>query len=142
LYLKWAGKRNEELSGLPRPFTYASWTTLLSYLRIATHPSIFASPLTPKQAMSNVSSLLSVPHLRVLSEEEGFWQVHESVAGGLPVRGNLVPDAHLAALLRQNGVRSSLRTILISANSGFCSCAARSISNIRRSNTSIPWVLQ
>jgi len=56
--------------------------------------------------MSNVSSLLSVPHLRVLSEEEGFWQVYESVAGGLPVRGNLVPDAHLAALLRQNGVRT------------------------------------
>lgn len=85
---------------------YVAWTTLFSYLRIATHPSIFAAPLTPKQAMRNISALLSVAHLRVLSEEEGFWQVYESVAASLPVRGNLVPDAHLAALLRQHGVRT------------------------------------
>jgi toxin-antitoxin system PIN domain toxin len=83
-----------------------AWTTLISYLRIATHPSVFVLPLTPKQAMGNVRALLSVPHLRVLSEEQGFWQVYESVAGAFPVRGNLVPDAHLAALLRQHGVRT------------------------------------
>ena len=28
------------------------------------------------------------------------------VTGGFPVRGNLVPDAHLAALLKQHGVRT------------------------------------
>jgi len=28
------------------------------------------------------------------------------VAGSFPVRGNLVPDAHLAALLKQHGVRT------------------------------------
>jgi predicted nucleic acid-binding protein len=44
--------------------------------------------------------------VRLLSEEEGFWEVYREVAGEVPVRGNLVPDAHLAALLRQHGIRT------------------------------------
>jgi predicted nucleic acid-binding protein len=44
--------------------------------------------------------------VRLLAEEDGFLEVYRSVAGAFPVRGNLVPDAHLAALLRQHGVRT------------------------------------
>ncbi|MGH7332574.1 MAG: TA system VapC family ribonuclease toxin [Candidatus Rokuibacteriota bacterium] len=82
-----------------------AWTTVVSYLRIATHPAIFASPLPPDKAMCNIEALLHLPHVRVLSEEEGFWGVYRTVTRNLVVRGNLVPDAHLAALLRQHGVR-------------------------------------
>ena len=32
--------------------------------------------------------------------------VYREVTGSFPVRGNLVPDAHLAALLKQHGVRT------------------------------------
>jgi len=32
----------------------------MSYLRIATHPSIFDHPMTPEQARANVKALLSV----------------------------------------------------------------------------------
>ena len=56
--------------------------------------------------MQNVESLLSVPRARVISEEEGFWRVYRQVADGLSIRGNLVPDAHLAAILRQHGIRT------------------------------------
>ena len=41
---------------------------------------------------------------RVLSEQEGFWDVYRHATRGLAVRGNDVPDAHLAALLRRNDV--------------------------------------
>ena len=85
---------------------YLPWPTISSYLRIATHPRIFANPLTPDEAMANVGALLDLPHVRPLSEEEGFWRIYRDVARLLPVRGNLVPDAHLAALLRQHGVRT------------------------------------
>ncbi len=81
-----------------------AWPTLASYLRLATHPAIFASPLSPDEAESNVESLLSLPHVRVLSEREGFWEVYRQTTRGLAVRGNEVPDAHLAALLRQHDV--------------------------------------
>lgn len=78
----------------------------MSYLRIATHPSIFGAPLTPAEAMLNVERLARLPHVRWLSEEPGFLDVYRDVTKQFPVRGNLVPDAHLAALLRQHGVRT------------------------------------
>jgi len=81
-----------------------AWSTLIAYLRIATHPRIFARPLSPDDALGNVESLLSLPHVRMLSEGEGFLESYRGVTAHFPVRGNLVPDAHLAALLRQHGV--------------------------------------
>lgn len=83
-----------------------AWPTLMSYLRIATHPGIFAAPLSPREALANVEALAALPHVRLLSEEPGFLDVYRDVTGSLPVRGNLVPDAHLAALLRQHGVKT------------------------------------
>lgn len=81
-----------------------AWPTAMGYLRIATHPGIFARPLTPAEAMRNVNALVALPHIRLLAEEEGFWEVYQDVVRGWPARGNQVPDAHLAALLRQHGV--------------------------------------
>ncbi len=82
------------------------WPTVMSYLRIATHPAVFDHPLSPDEAMANVETLLSLPHARFLSEEEGFWDVYRATTSEVPTRGNLVPDAHLAALLRQHGVKT------------------------------------
>jgi len=82
------------------------WPTLLSYLRIATHPSIFSRPLAPAEAAANVEALIGLPHVRCLAEEEGFWDVYREVTAPVATRGNLVPDAHLAALLRQHGVKT------------------------------------
>ena len=83
---------------------YLWWGTLMSYLRISTHPSVFAQPLSPAEAEANVQSLIALPHAPVLHEEDGFWQVYREVTGTVPARGNLVPDAHLASILRQQGV--------------------------------------
>jgi uncharacterized protein len=80
------------------------WVTLMSYLRMATHPSLFQRPLTHAEAARNVEALMDAPACRVLAEEDGFWQVYRDVTSEVPVRGNLVPDAHLAALLLQHGV--------------------------------------
>jgi len=81
-----------------------AWVSLMSYLRMATHPAIFDRPLAHEDAARNVEALLAVPHCRVLAEEEGFWDRYREVTQSVPTRGNLVPDAHLAALLSQHGV--------------------------------------
>ena len=83
-----------------------AWLTLMSYLRMSTHPAIFSKPLTPTEASRNVEALLAVPHCRVIGEQEGFWRVYSQVTGTVTTRGNLVPNAHLAAVLRQNGIRT------------------------------------
>ncbi len=77
----------------------------MSYLRIATHPQIFTHPLSPSEALTNIQTLLSLPHVRTLSEEDGFLEIYQAVTDEMPVRGNLVPDAHLVALLRQHDVK-------------------------------------
>lgn len=55
--------------------------------------------------MGNVRALLALDHVRLIHEQEGFWGVFNS-ATTAAVRGNLVPDFHLAAVLKQNGVRT------------------------------------
>ncbi len=81
-----------------------AWLTVMSYLRMATHPRIFARPLSHADAMHNVETLMALPHCRVIGEQEGFWASYRVVTGDVSTRGNLVPDAHLAAVLRQSGV--------------------------------------
>jgi uncharacterized protein len=83
-----------------------AWPTVMAYLRIATHPRIFAEPLSPDEALGNVKALLALRHVRTVSELDGFLDAYAHVAGDTPVRGNLVPDAHLATILFQHGVRT------------------------------------
>ena len=81
-----------------------AWLTIMSYLRMATHPSIFERPLTHDEAMRNVEALLSLAHCRVIGEEDGFWETYRKTTADVPTRGNLGPDGHLASILAGNGV--------------------------------------
>ena len=87
-----------------------AWPTLMAYLRISTHPGIFSQPLSPEVALGNIEVLLLLPRVRILTEVEGFLKTYREVTGRFPVRGNLVPDAHLATLLRQHDVRTIYTT--------------------------------
>lgn len=82
---------------------YVFWPTIMGFLRIATHPSIFPSPLAPRQAMEAISGLLERPTVRTETEGASFWAVYKDVAGE-DTRGNHVPDAHLVALMRAHDV--------------------------------------
>ena len=84
---------------------YLFWPTLLGYLRIVTHSAILPRPLSPADAMRNVEALIDRPNVRAVGELDGFWPAYRSVAGERS-RGNDVPDAHIAALMRQHGVRT------------------------------------
>jgi toxin-antitoxin system PIN domain toxin len=83
---------------------YLAWSTVMSYLRISTHPAIFANPLQPEEAAHNAETLVRLPHVRMLAEEDGFWDLYREVTKKMATRGHDVPDAHLATLLRQHGV--------------------------------------
>ena len=76
----------------------------MGFLRVVTHPSIFDRPLTPDDAIAAVDRLIDRPHVRVGGELEGFWTAYRRVANEVKPRGNLVPDAHLVALMHEHGV--------------------------------------
>ena len=82
-----------------------TWPVLMAFQRIATHPAIFKHPLTPADAWRNIRNLLSLPRCRVIHEEEGFIDDYRELTATLNCRGNFVPDAHIATILRQHGVR-------------------------------------
>jgi len=83
---------------------YVLWPAILGYLRIVTHPNILGNPLSSDEAMSNVEALIAPSHVRVAGEGNDFWASFRMVAADVKPRGNLVPDAHLVALMREHGV--------------------------------------
>lgn len=83
---------------------YIAWPTVMAYLRIGTHPSIFAAPLRPADALANIKALLALPRVRSIGEVDGFLDAFADATSQAPARGNQVPDAHLAVLLRQHDV--------------------------------------
>ncbi len=83
---------------------YLFWPVLMGYLRMATHSAIFPKPLSVEAATANIQQLLVLPHVRTVGEGEGFWRVYQATTAGIVVRGNLVTDAHLVSLMRENGV--------------------------------------
>ncbi len=80
------------------------WASLLAFLRIATNQRAFRSPLTMAIAWQQVSSWLSADTVWTPEPTER----HAAVLGDLlalpGVHGNLVPDAHLAALAIEHGL--------------------------------------
>lgn len=85
---------------------YLFWPTVMAYLRIATHPAVFAHPMSIVEAVGNVEQLLARPHVRTTGETEAFWRSFRDVAGDALPSGNLVPDAHLVTLMLDNDVRT------------------------------------
>ena len=80
------------------------WASLLAFLRIATNPRAFRAPLNIAIAWEQVSSWLSAETVWTPEPTER----HAAVLGtllALPgTYGNLVPDAHLAALAIEHGL--------------------------------------
>ena len=95
----------EEVAGGDE-LVYLFWPTVMAYLRIATHPAVFERPLAPAEAVANIDGLLSLPHVQTSGEQDRFWSAYRRIAGDADARGNLVSDAHLAALMAENGVRT------------------------------------
>jgi uncharacterized protein len=85
---------------------YLFWPTAMAYLRIATHPAIFARPLSHDEARSNLEALLHLPHVQAVGETDAFWRRFTDVADDLRPTGNMVPDAHIVALMLEHGVRT------------------------------------
>jgi uncharacterized protein len=80
------------------------WQSLIAFLRIATHPRAVTEPLTAADAWRQVEKWLAADVAWVPLPTER----HQEVLGGLitanDIRGNLVADAHLAALAIEHGV--------------------------------------
>ena len=90
--------------GEPVGFT---WTVLLAFLRLSTHPSVFARPLAPDEATAIVRAWLAQPGATVLEPTSRHADVLAGLLAEAGTAGNLVNDAHLAALAIEHGASIS-----------------------------------
>jgi len=62
--------------------------------------------LSQARALENIDRLLALPSVVTRGEREHFWQQFRDVHSDATPTGNLISDAHLVALMLENGVRT------------------------------------
>lgn len=75
-----------------------TWSVIHGYLRLATHPRIFSRPQSVHQATDQIDRWLSHPNVLVIAEADDHWRVLRELVREVGTVGNLVADAHLAAI--------------------------------------------
>ncbi len=80
------------------------WPSSLAFLRLATNPRLFGQPLPIRAAWRQVNEWLSHPRVWIPEPTEDHSVVLGRLLEKAHATGNLVPDAHLAAIALQHGL--------------------------------------
>jgi uncharacterized protein len=76
---------------------------LAAVVRIATHPRLFDPPATIDEALSFAAAVRSSPNAVSVAPGPRHWEIFQRLCREGRARGNLVPDAYLAALALESG---------------------------------------
>ena len=76
---------------------------LSGFLRIVTHPRIFTLPSPANEALDFTRAIRAQPHCVPVLPGPRHWEIFQRLYLDAEVRGNLVPDAYLAALAIESG---------------------------------------
>lgn len=97
-YLDWL----EELVNSDQAYSLSD-LVLSSFIRVVTHPRVFSPPSTTSQALAFAQELRSQPNCVVVMPGARHWDIFCRLCKEAGVKGNLVPDAYLAALAIESG---------------------------------------
>lgn len=89
------------------------WPSLLAFLRITTNPRLFERPLDTESAWGQVERWLSCRRVWVPVPGERHAEILAGLLTMTRASANRIPDAHLAALALEHGLR------LFSTDRGF-----------------------
>jgi toxin-antitoxin system PIN domain toxin len=102
----------------PRHQDYANWLrnlladqepygvsdlVLSGFLRIVTSPKVFKQPTPLETALAFAELLRSQPNCVPVAPGQRHWDIFTGLCRTAGVKGNLVPDAYLAALAIESG---------------------------------------
>lgn len=76
---------------------------LSAFVRIVTHHRIYREPTPTETALAFCSAVLDSPSAVRVRPGARHWSIFEDLCRGSAARGNLVPDAYLAALAIEHG---------------------------------------
>jgi toxin-antitoxin system PIN domain toxin len=96
------GWLEEQLHGSPR--VGLPWESLLAFLRVVTNPRIYRRPARIADAWRQVVAWLEAPPAWVPLPTERHGETFGALVTAVEAGGELVPDAHLAALAIDHGL--------------------------------------
>lgn len=80
------------------------WPCVYEFLRVVTHPRVYHPPIPLKVVLPDLRRILDSPTLMLLNETPNHTEVMMSVIEEAGVSGNLIHDAHIAALCIEHGI--------------------------------------
>jgi toxin-antitoxin system PIN domain toxin len=80
-----------------------SWTVMLGFVRLTTNPNVVQAPLDPAAALDYIDRWLAHPVTTVIEPTPRHAHVLRDLLRDVGTAGNLVTDAHLAALAIEHG---------------------------------------
>lgn len=91
-----------------RPFALAD-AAVAGFVRIVTNPRIYHRPTALPTALAFVDGLIEQPTCVPVAAGERHWPILRGLLQDADARGNLVPDAHLAAVAIEQGATVATR---------------------------------
>jgi uncharacterized protein len=76
---------------------------LSGFLRVVTHPKVFTNPTPMPTALVFVEQLRGRPNCVPLNPGPRHWALFEQLCRTTELKGNLIPDAYLAAIAIEHG---------------------------------------
>ncbi len=76
---------------------------LSGFMRIVTHPKVFNKPSPLADALAFTAQLRGRPNCVLVTPGVRHWEIFTNLCTEAAARGNLVPDAYLAALAIETG---------------------------------------
>jgi toxin-antitoxin system PIN domain toxin len=73
------------------------------FLRVVTHPRVFAQPTPIQQALEFTKGIRDRANCVFVSPGPRHWEIFSSLCARLDLKGNLVPDAFFAAMAIETG---------------------------------------
>jgi toxin-antitoxin system PIN domain toxin len=80
------------------------WPCIYEFLRVVTHPRVYHPPVPSRVALADIAAILMSPSLILLSETDRHAEIMADVVRSAGASGNLIHDAHIAALCVEHGV--------------------------------------
>ncbi len=80
-----------------------SQLVLSGFVRIVTHPKVFTKPSGMADALAFAEQLRDRPNCVLVEPGSRHWEIFRRLCTEAGVKGNLVPDAYLAALAIESG---------------------------------------
>jgi len=76
---------------------------LSGFIRVVTHPRVFSRPTPTELALGFAASIRSRPNCVPIDPGPRHWDIFARLCREAGAKGNLVPDAYLAALAIESG---------------------------------------